>query len=88
MITELIGKVFSQATLDYVIREVKHTGAAVVLVVVISVGSEMSGINDFDIVAWAGMATNASRAAFTIVVLGAKRLLNALKEPSYNNFEV
>ncbi len=88
MIKELLGKLFSQATKDYIFREIKHTGAAIVLVVVISVGTEMSGITDFENVAWGGMVANASRAGFTMLVLGAKRLLSALKEPSYNEFEV
>lgn len=88
MINELLNKIISQATLDYVIREVKHTGAAIVLVVGISIAGELGDITSFEDIAWKGAAINGIRAGSTVAVLGFKRLLDALRQPSYENIEV
>lgn len=88
MIKGLLSKLISQATRDYIFREVKHTGAAIVLVVLISVAGELGDITSFEDIAWKGAAINGIRAGSTMLVLGAKRLLDALRQPSYENVEV
>jgi len=88
MINEILNKIISQATFDYIIKEVKHTGAAIVLIVLISVAGELSDITSFEDIAWKGAAINGIRAGSTMFVLGAKRLLDALRQPSYENIEV
>lgn len=75
-------KILSQATLDYIITEAKHTAAAVVLVVAISVVSDLSGVTDFENVAWAGIATNGFRAGATALLTALTRWRNYLKQPA------
>lgn len=78
----MLSRLFSQATRGYLIREAKHTAAAVALVVAISVVSDLSNVTDFETVAWAGIATNGFRAGATALLTALTRWRNYLKQPT------
>ena len=61
--------------MEYLKREILHTGGAVALAVLLGVATELSGIESFESVTLAGLALTAVRTAATalVAVLTARR---------------